>query len=108
MGLMMAEAQKSPILSGLQTLWRPNAPQLKVDVDREQARAMGINIDDAFTALAGTLGTYYVNDFNKFGRAWQVLMSAEAEFRMKPDDIGRIYVKNNQGTMVPMSAFTDI
>lgn len=108
MGLMMAEAQKSPILSGLQTLWRPNAPQLKVDVDREQARAMGIEIDDAFTALAGTLGTYYVNDFNKFGRAWQVLMSAEAEFRMKPDDIGRIYVKNSQGTMVPMSAFTNI
>ena len=108
MGLMMAEAQKSPVLSGLQTLWRPNAPQLKVDVDREQARAMGIEIDDAFTALAGTLGTYYVNDFNKFGRAWQVLMSAEAEFRMKPDDIGRIYVKNSQGTMVPMSAFTNI
>ncbi|HEA18423.1 MAG: efflux RND transporter permease subunit [Pseudoalteromonas prydzensis] len=108
MGLMMAEAQKSPILSGLQTLWRPNAPQLKVDVDREQARAMGIEVDDAFTALAGTLGTYYVNDFNKFGRAWQVLMSAEAEFRMKPDDIGRIYVKNSQGTMVPMSAFTNI
>ncbi|MBB1398388.1 MULTISPECIES: efflux RND transporter permease subunit [unclassified Pseudoalteromonas] len=108
MGLMMAEAQKSPILSGLQTLWRPNAPQLKVDVDREQARAMGIEIDDAFTALAGTLGTYYVNDFNKFGRAWQVLMSAEAEFRMKPDDIGRIYVKNSQGAMVPMSAFTNI
>ncbi|NNG44422.1 multidrug efflux RND transporter permease subunit [Pseudoalteromonas sp. NEC-BIFX-2020_002] len=108
MGMMMAEAQKSPVLSGLQTLWRPNAPQLKVNVDREQARAMGIEIDDAFIALAGTLGTYYVNDFNKFGRAWQVLMSAEAEFRMKPDDIGRIYVKNNQGTMVPMSAFTNV
>ncbi|WP_304636716.1 MULTISPECIES: efflux RND transporter permease subunit [Pseudoalteromonas] len=108
MQLMTAEAQKSPIISGLQTLWRPDAPQLRVDVDREQARAMGVEIDDAFTALAGNLGTYYVNDFNKFGRAWQVLMSAEAEFRMKPDDIGRIYVKNNQGTMVPLSAFTTI
>jgi len=108
MQLMTAEAQKSPIISGLQTLWRPDAPQLRVDVDREQARAMGVEIDDAFTALAGNLGTYYVNDFNKFGRAWQVLMSADAEFRMKPDDIGRIYVKNNQGTMVPLSAFTTI
>ncbi|HCV01806.1 multidrug efflux RND transporter permease subunit [Pseudoalteromonas sp. MEBiC 03607] len=108
MQLMTAEAQKSPIISGLQTLWRPDAPQLRVDVDREQARAMGVKIDDAFTALAGNLGTYYVNDFNKFGRAWQVLMSADAEFRMKPDDIGRIYVKNNQGTMVPLSAFTTI
>ena len=108
MQLMTAEAQKSPIISGLLTLWRPDAPQLRVDVDREQARAMGVEIDDAFTALAGNLGTYYVNDFNKFGRAWQVLMSADAEFRMKPDDIGRIYVKNNQGTMVPLSAFTTI
>ncbi|RZF87320.1 hydrophobe/amphiphile efflux-1 family RND transporter [Pseudoalteromonas sp. S4488] len=108
MQLMTAEAQKSPIISGLQTLWRPDAPQLRVDVDREQARAMGVEIDDAFTALAGNLGTYYVNDFNKFGRAWQVLMSADAEFRMKPDDIGRIYVKNNQSTMVPLSAFTTI
>ncbi|MCF7499028.1 MULTISPECIES: multidrug efflux RND transporter permease subunit [unclassified Pseudoalteromonas] len=108
MQLMTAEAQKSPIISGLQTLWRPDAPQLKVDIDREQARAMGVEIDAAFNALAGNLGTYYVNDFNKFGRAWQVLMSAEPEFRMKPDDIGRIYVKNNQGTMVPLSAFTTI
>ena len=108
MQLMTAEAQKSPIISGLQTLWRPDAPQLRVDVDREQARAMGVEIDDAFTALAGNLGTYYVNDFNKLGRAWQVLLSADAEFRMKPDDIGRIYVKNNQGTMVPLSAFTTI
>ena len=108
MQLMTAEAQKSPIIIGLQTLWRPDAPQLRVDVDREQARAMGVEIDDAFTALAGNLGTYYVNDFNKFGRAWQVLISADAEFRMKPDDIGRIYVKNNQGTMVPLSAFTTI
>ena len=108
MNLMMAEAQKSEVLTGLQTLWRPDSPQLEVDVDREQARAMGVEIDTAFTALAGNLGTYYVNDFNKFGRAWQVLMSAEAEFRMKPDDIGRIYVKNTQGNMVPMSAFTDI
>ncbi len=108
MQAMMGAAQQSPILSGLQTLWRPDSPQLRVDVDREQARAMGVEINDAFTALAGNLGTYYVNDFNKFGRAWQVLMSADAEFRMTPEDIGRIYVKNRDGDMVPMSAFTDI
>ena len=108
MQILMGAAQKSPILGGIQTLWRPNSPQLNVDVDREQARAMGIEINDAFTALAGNLGTYYVNDFNKFGRSWQVLMSAEAEFRMSPEDIGRIYVKNNSGEMVPMSAFTNV
>ncbi|WP_105168186.1 efflux RND transporter permease subunit [Pseudoalteromonas sp. T1lg23B] len=108
MQLLMAEAQKSPVLASLQTLWRPDAPQLKVHMDREQARAMGVNINSAFNALAANLGTYYVNDFNKFGRAWQVLLSAEAEFRMTPENVGRIYVKNNQGDMVPISAFTDI
>ncbi|TMO70572.1 efflux RND transporter permease subunit [Pseudoalteromonas aurantia] len=108
MQLVMAEAQKSPVLASLQTLWRPNAPQLKVHMDREQARAMGVNINSAFTALGANLGTYYVNDFNKFGRAWQVLLSAEAEFRMTPEDVGRIYVKNNQGDMVPISAFTQV
>ncbi|WP_235423427.1 efflux RND transporter permease subunit [Pseudoalteromonas luteoviolacea] len=108
MQLMMNAAQQSPILGGLQTLWRPDAPQLQVHMDREQARAMGVNINAAFNALAANLGNYYVNDFNKFGRSWQVIMSAEAQFRMSPQDVGRIYVKNNQGDMVPISAFTDI
>ncbi|ESP94232.1 MULTISPECIES: efflux RND transporter permease subunit [Pseudoalteromonas] len=108
MQLMMNAAQQSPILGGLQTLWRADAPQLKVHMDREQARAMGVNINSAFNALAANLGNYYVNDFNKFGRSWQVIMSAEAQFRMTPQDVGRIYVKNNQGDMVPISAFTDI
>lgn len=108
MQAMQGAAQQSPILAGVQTLWRPNTPQLKIDVDREQAHAMGVPIDGAFNALAGTLGTYYVNDFNKFGRAWQVLMSADADFRMSPDDIGRIYVRSSQGEMVPISAFANI
>ncbi len=108
MQMLMGAAQQSPILGGIQTLWRPNAPQLEVDVDREQARAMGVEISDAFNALAGNLGTYYVNDFNKFGRAWQVIMSAEAEFRNSPEDIGRIYVKSSSGEMVPISAFADV
>ncbi|MCF6440631.1 multidrug efflux RND transporter permease subunit [Pseudoalteromonas luteoviolacea] len=108
MQLMMNAAQQSPVLGGLQTLWRPDAPQLQVHMDREQARAMGVNINSAFNALAANLGNYYVNDFNKFGRSWQVIMSSEAQFRMSPQDVGRIYVKNNQGDMVPISAFTDI
>ncbi|GAA0371315.1 efflux RND transporter permease subunit [Bowmanella denitrificans] len=108
MQTMQGAAQQSPILSGVQTLWRPNTPQLKIDVDREQAHAMGVPIDGAFNALAGTLGTYYVNDFNKFGRAWQVLMSADADYRMSPEDIGRIYVRSKTGEMVPISAFANI
>ena len=105
---MQGAAQQSPILAGVQTLWRSDTPQLKVELDREQARAMGVPINQAFNALAGTLGTYYLNDFNKFGRTWQVLMSAEPEFRMKPKDIARVYVKSNSGEMVPISAFANI
>lgn len=108
MQAMMGAAQQSPILAGVQTLWRSDTPQLKVELDREQARAMGVPINQAFNALAGTLGTYYLNDFNKFGRTWQVLMSAEPEFRMKPKDIARVYVKSNSGEMVPISAFANI
>ncbi len=108
MQAMMGAAQKSPVLAGVQTLWRSDSPQLTVNIDREQARAMDIPINHAFNALAGTLGTYYLNDFNKFGRTWQVLMSAEPEFRMKPKDIARIYVKSNSGDMIPISAFADI
>lgn len=108
MRAMMGAAQQSPVLAGVQTLWRSDTPQLKVELDREQARAMGVPINQAFNALAGTLGTYYLNDFNKFGRTWQVLMSAEPEFRMQPKDIARVYVKSNSGEMVPISAFANI
>ncbi|MDX2371074.1 MAG: multidrug efflux RND transporter permease subunit [Colwellia sp.] len=108
MRAMMGAAQKSPILAGVQTLWRSDSPQLTVNIDREQARAMNIPINNAFNALAGTMGTYYLNDFNKFGRTWQVLMSAEPEFRMSPKDISRIYVKSNDGDMIPISAFAEI
>ena len=64
-------------------------PQLYVDVDREKAKALGVPLDEVFNTLAATLGTYYVNDFNKYGRTWQVLMSAERGYRKRPDDVGR-------------------
>lgn len=108
MGIMQGAAAQSPILAGVQTLWRPNTPQLKVDLDRERAKALGVPVNDAFNTLAGTLGTYYVNDFNKYGRAWQVLMSADAKYRMKPEDINHIYVKSQNGKMIPMSALANI
>ncbi len=101
-------ASQSKILAGVQTLWKPASPQLKVNVDREKAKALGIPLDSAFNTLAATLGTYYVNDFNKYGRAWQVLMSADSQYRKRPDDIGRIYVKSDRGAMVPVSAFATV
>ncbi len=79
-GSSSARANSDPELGGAQTLWRANVPQLYVDVDREKAKTLGVPIDDVYNALAGTLGTYYVNDFNKYGRTWQVLMSAEPAY----------------------------
>ncbi|MDK2122917.1 efflux RND transporter permease subunit [Parachitinimonas caeni] len=112
-GAMIGASMKNPVLSGgdrhgVQTLWKANAPQLYVDVDRDRAKSLGIRLDDAFTTLAGTLGTFYVNDFNKYGRAWQVLMSADAPYRKRPEDIGRIYVRSQRGEMVPLSAFAKV
>jgi multidrug efflux pump len=101
-------AAQSSVLAGVQTLWRPSAPQLKINVDRDKAKALGIPLDAAFNTLAATLGTYYVNDFNKYGRTWQVLMSADSQYRKRPDDIGRIFVKSDRGTMVPVSAFAKV
>ncbi|QNM95556.1 efflux RND transporter permease subunit [Chitinimonas koreensis] len=111
MGPLIGASHQNPVLAGgggLQTLWKPNAPQLYVDVDRDRAKALGVPLNDAFNTLAGTLGTYYVNDFNKYGRAWQVLMSADTQYRKRPEDIGRLYVKSQRGEMVPLSAFAKV
>jgi len=104
----LARANGDPMLGGVQTLWRAKVPQLYVDVDREKAKALGLPIDDMFSTLAATLGSFYVNDFNKYGRTWQVLMSAEPAHRQRPDSIGDIYVRSGRGEMVPLRALANI
>ena len=108
MGKFLAAANKDPQLAGVQTLWRAGVPQLHVDVDREKAKALGVPIGDIFDTLSATLGSYYVNDFNKFGRTWQVLMSAEPGYRNKPDSIGELYVRSDKGAMVPVKALASV
>ncbi|MCE7878631.1 MAG: hydrophobe/amphiphile efflux-1 family RND transporter, partial [Betaproteobacteria bacterium PRO3] len=104
----LGRANADPMLGGAQTLWRATVPQVRVDVDREKAKKLGVSLDDLFSALAGTLGSYYVNDFNKYGRTWQVLMSAEPSFRKRPDDIGGVYVRARDGSMIPISSLADV
>ena len=99
---------QSKQLAGVQTLWRAATPQLYVDVDRARAKALGVPVDSVFDTLAATLGSYYVNDFNKFGRTWQVLMSADPLYRKSPDDIGRMWVRSDKGEMVPVSALATV
>jgi HAE1 family hydrophobic/amphiphilic exporter-1/multidrug efflux pump len=96
-----AKAGQNRNLAQVQTLWRANVPQLYVDVDREKAKALGVPLDEIFNTLAATLGSAYVNDFNKFGRTWQVLMSAEPAFRKRPDDVGSVYVRRSPGSSIP-------
>jgi HAE1 family hydrophobic/amphiphilic exporter-1/multidrug efflux pump len=104
----LARVNSDKELGGAQTLWHAAVPQLYVDVDRDKAKKVGVPIADIFAALSATMGTYYVNDFNKYGRTWQVLMSAEQQFRKKPDDITGVYVRAKSGDMVPLSSLVTI
>ncbi|MEW6688264.1 MAG: multidrug efflux RND transporter permease subunit [Pseudomonadota bacterium] len=108
----IAAASQSPKIAMVNTFWRANVPQLFVDVDREKVKSLGIPLDEVFSTLAATLGTYYVNDFNKFGRSWQVLMSAEPRQRNSPRDAGAMYVRATEGpaagSMVPLHALARI
>ncbi len=99
---------QDPTFVQVNTLWRSNAPQLHVDVDRERAKAAGVPLDELFGAVSATLGTYYVNDFNKYGRTWQVLMSAEPKYRKTPEDIGGVWVRGRRGEMVPLDSLAGV
>jgi HAE1 family hydrophobic/amphiphilic exporter-1/multidrug efflux pump len=104
----IARAGQEPMLAGVQTLWRATSPQLFVDVDREKAKALGVPVDQVYNTLATVLGTYYVNDFNRFGRTWQVLLSAEPGYRKRPDDVGRMWVRSEKGEMVPLASLATV
>jgi hydrophobe/amphiphile efflux-1 (HAE1) family protein len=94
-----------PALAGINTFFRPTVPQLRVEVDREKALALGVAESDIFAALQAQLGSLYVNDFNKFGRTYRVQIQADAAFRAKPEDIGSIYVRSaTTGGMLPLKA----
>jgi len=96
-------------LDGLQTFFRPTVPQLRVEVDKEKALALGVATTDVFAALQAQMGSLYVNDFNKSGRTYRVTMQADAKFRAKPDDIGAIHVRSaTTGQMVPLKALITV
>jgi len=100
----LGHVAKDPMFTQVNTLWRANVPQLYAETDREKAKALGVSLDEVYTTLAATLGSYYVNDFNKYGRTWQVLMSAESPYRNRPDDVGAVWVRSQNGAMIPLSS----
>ena len=105
----MAELQKHPEFTRVSTFFRPTVPQLFVEVDEQKALALGIPISDIYSTLQSTMGALYVNDFNKAGRVYRVQLQAEAAYRMKPEDIGKVYVKSaSSGAMIPLSAVSRV
>lgn len=104
----LAKAAQDHTFAYVQTLWRYNSPQLHITVDRERAASLGVDLQDAFNTLSATMGTLYVNDFNKLGRTWEVLMSADQQYRRKPEDVLAMYVKTANNQMVPLSAFAKV
>jgi hydrophobic/amphiphilic exporter-1 (mainly G- bacteria), HAE1 family len=101
-------ARKRPELQNVNSSFRAAVPQVFVDVDRDKALKQGVPIADVYQTLQAFLGGTFVNQFNRFGRQWRVYLQGEAAERTSPDDIGQFYVRNNDGTMVPLSALTTI
>ena len=101
----LSEAGKQPEIGSLFSSYSASIPQIYLEVDREKALKMGVSLSDVFNSLQSYLGSYYVNDFNKYGQVYKVMIQVEGTFRNKTSDIMNLYVKNSQQNMVPMGAF---
>ncbi len=99
---LVAAAPREPAIAALFNTFQVNVPQVKLDIDRDKVQTLGIPLRNVFDGLQLYLGGFMINDFNKFGRVYQVMVQAKPEFRQSPDDIGDIYVRNNNGQMVPL------
>ena len=99
---LVAAANKDPSLSSVNTTFQANVPQYIVDIDYERALAQDVDLQELYSTLSSMLGTYYVNDFNKYGRVFKVQLQAESRFRDKATDLSGIYVKNKNGVQVPV------
>jgi len=105
---MVFAANQDQRLSRVFTTYSASTPQLYLDLDREKVQTLGISVSDVFNVLQSVLGGYYINDFNLFGRTWQVNIQGEAAERARIDDIYRINVRNRNGDMVPIRAFAEV
>ncbi|MCT6698667.1 efflux RND transporter permease subunit [Rheinheimera sp. 4Y26] len=105
---VMMKAWQTPELAGVFSSYQVNVPQLDLDVDRTKALAQGVSLDTLFQTLQGYLGTTYANDFNQFGRTYQVNVQADESFRQDPSQIAALKVVNNQGDMIPLGSFVKV
>jgi len=105
---LAAKGNQQPGLVGLFNGFRARTPQLYVDIDREKAKSMGVALTDVFDTLQACVGSYYVNDFNRFGRTWQVNVQADSPFRVDAETISQFKVRNALGEMVPLGAVAEV
>ena len=105
---LVTEAQTMPDVMRPNTTFRAGVPQYVIDIDRERIKMMGVKLSDVFFTLQSTLGSAYVNDFNKFGRTYQVRMQADERFRMRQDDVQRLYIRNSRAQMVPLGSVISV
>ncbi|MFO0844237.1 MAG: efflux RND transporter permease subunit [Gemmataceae bacterium] len=105
---VVAAGEANPHLQGVFTSFRADTPWVELIIDREQAKDRGVSIDDVRTTLEATLGSYYINYFNRFGRTWQVNVQARDVFRQSADDVLQLKARNGQGEMVPLAAFSKV
>ena len=104
--------RQQPQLTGINTFFRPSVPQFYVDVDREKAVALGVPVSELFETLQSSIGSLYVNDFNRSGRTYRVQMQADAPYRAQPEDLGKVYVRSQTGApnsaMVPLASLISV
>ncbi len=107
---VLAKARQLPELApeSLFTSYQVNVPQIDAHIDREKAKTHGVPIDAIFDTLQAYLGSVYANDFNRFGRTFQVNVQADQRFRLEPEQIGQLKVRNDRGEMVPLSTFVKV
>jgi multidrug efflux pump len=105
---VLAKAYKTPELAGIFSSYKVNVPQLYADLDRTKALQLGVDVQDVFDTMQIYLGSLYINDFNKFGRTYQVVAQADAQFRAHPDDILKLQTKNFEGHMVPLGSLVRV
>jgi hydrophobic/amphiphilic exporter-1 (mainly G- bacteria), HAE1 family len=105
----LAAARQRPEFASLFTAFDPTYPQVKVELDREKARTLGVPVNEVFQAMSAAMGGTYVNDFNRFGRLYRVYVQADADYRRKPGDIGDVYVRSRTtNTMIPLSTLVTV
>jgi multidrug efflux pump len=102
---IVADARKDPRLAGVFSGYQIGVPKIRADVDREKARAQGVSLTDLFETMQVFMGSLYVNDFNRFGRTYQVNVQADQKFRLQPEDLLRLQTRNASGQMIPLGAF---